>query len=271
MISFLFWNLNKQQLQSTTAKIAWARQVDVIMLVECNIAPNEMLKTLNKNNAAAYHYSPNRICEKVEVFSRFPASYISPVFETERLTVRHLKLPGLTDALLAITHLPSKQYMSEPSQMVECIELSESILLAEKQIGHSRTILVGDLNVNPFEDGVVSAKGLHAIMSRTIAEERAREVQSREYQFFYNPMWNLFGDIPPGPPGTYFYRGSEYRSFFWNMFDQVLIRPDLIPMFDLMALEILQSDGNTSLLSGSGFPDKKNASDHLPIYFTISL
>jgi hypothetical protein len=241
------------------------------MLAECQIEIGVLLRELNEERRFGYHYSPSIGCEKIEVFARFPHEFIRPIHESGRLTIRHLRLPGLTDILLAITHLPSKLHWSESSQSMECVELSNSIRTAEHQVGHARTVLVGDLNVNPFEDGVVSANGLHGVMSRSIAQERTRVVQSREYPFFYNQMWALFGDGTPGPSGTYYHRRAEHRVFFWNMFDQVLIRPDLLPLFDNKELEILESDGEMLLLSNKGLPDAEVASDHLPVIFRLAL
>lgn len=271
MTSFLFWNLNKNPLESLIANMAINRRVDVVMLAECEISPDTLLRSLNSINPASYHYAPNRACEKIEVFCRFSNAFIQPIYETERLTVRHLNLPGAVDALIGITHLPSKLYWSEASQAMECVELSDALLAAEEQVGHSRTLLVGDLNMNPFEDGVVSARGLHGVMSREVAKKRVRTIQAREYPLFYNPMWSLMGDMSPGPPGTYYYSSAEYKVFFWNMFDQVLVRPDLLPRFNDSTLEIVLSDGHTSLLAPNGIPHGKVASDHLPLFFELDL
>lgn len=231
MTAFLFWNLNRKPPQAIVASLAPRYEVDVIMLTECSVAPDVLLRTLNPVGTSEYHYAPGIGCKKVEIFTRFLGEFIRPRFETDRLTIRHLKLPGLTDILLAVTHFPSKLHWREESQAHECINLANSIRRAEEEVGHSRTVLVGDLNMNPFEDGVVSAVGLHGVMSRRIAERGARVVQDREYPFFYNPMWGLLGDASPGPPGTYYYPSSEHVVFFWNMFDQVLIRPELLHLF----------------------------------------
>lgn len=271
MVSFLFWNLNRSPLEGILANLALRNQIDVLVLVESSIAPAALLKSLNRDNGAAYHYARSWGCRQVEVFTRFPSKFIRPVYEEDRLTIRHLKLPGLRDILLAATHFPSKTHWSEPSQTSESVELANSIRMTESQVGHARTLLVGDLNMNPFEDGVVSANGLHGVMSRGIAERRTRIVRGREYPFFYNPMWGLFGDSTPGPPGTYYYTRSEQRVFFWNMFDQVLLRPDLLPLFNDEDVRILTSDGDSSLLSQSGLPDERVASDHLPVLFSLGL
>ncbi len=130
--------------------------------------------------------------------------------------------------------------------------------------------LFGDLNMNPFEGGVVSAMGLHGVMCRSIAQERTRKVQNYDYLYFYNPMWNILGDTSPGPPGTYYFRDSRLRSFFWNTFDQVLVRPDLIDRFPSEELKVLEDDGSISFLK-KGLPDKSVASDHLPILFRLHL
>jgi exonuclease III len=217
------------------------------------------------------HYAPGIGCKKIEVFARFPSEYIRPIFEEDRLTVRHLALPGRTDILLAVTHFHSKLHWSDASQVAACSELATSLISAERQVGHQRTILVGDVNMNPFEDGIVNANGLHAVMSKAIARKQTRVIQSKEYLFFYNPMWSLFGDASRGPAGTYYYNAPEHKNFFWNMFDQVMMRPDLIDRFDNERLIIADTDGKETLLSKQGVPNTKLYSDHLPIIFNLDL
>lgn len=271
MTAFLFWNVNSQPRSGMIANLAHRHEVDVIMLAECSISPALLLSELNSVETG-YHYVEQLACEKIELYTKFPGDFIRPIYEEDRLTIRHLKLPGLLDILLAVVHFPSKLWWSDHSQALECPKLAASLEQAENMVGHSRTVLVGDLNMNPFEAGVVSANGLHGVMSRKIAEKGTRIVQGRQYQFFYNPMWSFMGDASPGPPGTFFCSGSEHVVFFWNLFDQVLIRPALLDRFSNMDLKILDSDGRTSFLSPrTGNPDANVASDHLPLVFNLGL
>jgi len=138
----------------------------------------------------------------------------------------------------------------------------------ENEVGHSRTIVIGDLNMNPFEDGLVSSEGFHAVMSRKLAKEGSRTVHEQSRKFFYNPMWSRFGEHPHRPPGTYFYRGSVI-SYFWNIYDQVLVRPELLNRFDDDGLSVLTKAGPNNLASATGAPDKKSASDHFPILLKL--
>ncbi|MBI2909016.1 MAG: endonuclease/exonuclease/phosphatase family protein [Chloroflexi bacterium] len=270
MTKFLFWNVNNKDSVAHVASLAHTYRVDVVMLAECQADAGDLLLALNTNSTRDYNYSPKIGCEKITIFTSFPSEFIPPLYETDRLTIRHLRLPGLTDLLLAITHLPSKLYWDEGSQAPECFELSRALRQAESLVGHARTVLVGDLNMNPFEDGVIDAAGLHGVMTRDVAKKGARKVQSRHYPFFYNPMWGLFGDHTRGPAGTFFYRSAQHKVFFWNMFDQVLIRPDLLAVFNNDELLIPESTGKRSLLSGNGHPDGA-ISDHLPIIFALDL
>jgi len=271
MLSLLFWNINNKLIQDRIANLALGYELDIIILIESSISPAVLLTSLNKDEVSTYHYAPSLGCKRVDIFTRFSNRFLTTILETDRLTIRNLTLPGLVDVLLAATHFPSKLHWDEASQGFQCVELSRIINEAEQLTGHSRTVLVGDFNMNPFEDGVVSASGLHSVMTRNIAQKGTRIVQATKHPFFYNPMWGFFGDNKPGPPGTYYYESSVQKVFFWNIFDQVLIRPDLLPLFDNDNIKILESDGETSLLSNSGIPDSKNASDHLPILFHLRL
>jgi exonuclease III len=272
MTTFLFWNLNRKPLHDLIANLAATYSVDVLMLAECAISPARVLSTLNSRERVEYDYAISPGCTKIRIFTRFSKRFIPAVQETDRLTIRHLRLPGLKDILLSVTHFPSQLHWKPSSQAAECSHVSDLIRQVEAEVGHRRTVLVGDLNMCPFEAGVVNANGLHGVMSRNIAEARARTVQGRQYPFFYNPMWGFLGDVSPDhPPGTYYRRSAEHTEYFWYMLDQILLRPDLLDCFRNDDLRILVSNGGVSFLTEQGLPNKSIASDHLPILFRLAL
>lgn len=270
MMSFLFWNLGKKHLLDSVAALALNYDIDILMLVENIINPIDILNALNNSSEPSYHYSPCLNCNKVYIFTKFSSNFITIKYETPRLTIRQLKLPGRIEFLLAVTHFIDKGNYKSSSQHEEAESLAENIREIENDVGHSRTVLVGDLNMSPFDDGVVGARALHGVMSRRIASNVERRVQNKCYSFFYNPMWCLFNDGTRGPPGTYYCSESEHVAFFWYMFDQVMVRPELIDKFNIDSLHIVESDGFMSFLSQRGTPIA-NVSDHLPITFRIEI
>jgi len=141
---------------------------------------------------------------------------------------------------------------------------------AEKKAGHKNTIIIGDLNMNPFEEAIVAADGFHAVMDKSVAMKRARMVQGLEYDFFYNPMWSRLGDNSQGPSGTYYYNAAgALINYFWNTFDQVLIRPELIEFFDHSSLKVLTEIDGQSLIKKQSIDS--DFSDHLPLIVTIDV
>ena len=84
-------------------------------------------------------------------------------------------------------------------------------------------------------------------------------------------MWSCFGDNTLGPPGSYYYYASKQINYFWNIFDKVLIRPDLLEFFVNDDLKILTEAGSIQLLTPSGIPNIGIASDHLPIIFSLDV
>jgi hypothetical protein len=268
MITVLFWNVGAKSRPTQIANLAVRHDVDLVLLAEMVDEPVDLLLALNESSVA-YSFAPGIGNRKIHLFTRFSESFASPVFETDRLTVRRLTPPGTDEFLLAVVHFPSKHSWSDESQTLECTMLASDIRRVEQEVGHQKTILVGDFNMNPFETGVVSAAGLHAVMDRRIAMRGSRIVQGRDYSFFYNPMWKLFGDGTPGPAGTFYHPRSEHKAYFWNIFDQVLVRPTLLNRFRLEELAIIDHTGAQSLLTEKGLPNLDSGSDHLPIVFRL--
>ncbi|HLG17224.1 MAG TPA: hypothetical protein VJH03_22425 [Blastocatellia bacterium] len=270
MTTFLFWNLNKKRLEELVASLAEVHEVDVLILTECEVPAHSMLEVLNRRAGAKFHLTDSQ-CAEIVIYTKFSPEFLRKKCDSGRLTIRRLRLPGSEEILLAAVHHPSKLYWKDGSQSFECVELSHTIRMMEEAVRHRRTVLVGDFNMNPFEEGMIAANGLNAVMARMIAARESRTVQESEYPFFYNPMWGHFGDAVDGPSGTFYRGSSEHIAYFWHMFDQVLIRPELLGIFRNEDLKILSGIEKRSFLTSRGLPDASVASDHLPILFRLDL
>jgi hypothetical protein len=170
-------------------------------------------------------------------------------------------------------HLPSPLHRSDEDQDETAREVAAEIRRVESDVvRHRRTLLVGDFNLNPFEHAMIKASGFHGVMSQSIAREGSRKVAGQEFPFFYNPMWGCMGEHPDRPHGTYYYRRGGQVCYFWNTFDQVLIRPSLLDYWSDGDLKVLTDDGEQSLLTRkTRTPNRVNGSDHLPILFRLNL
>ncbi|HEY5961172.1 MAG TPA: endonuclease/exonuclease/phosphatase family protein [Polyangiaceae bacterium] len=270
MVTFLFWNLNKSDCLASVGRLVTQHAVDLLVLAESSLANDAVLLMLNAGERKEFHFNPGN-CPRIAMFSKYPSDRIRPLHESNRVSIRRLDLTLTLDILLVAAHLPSKLHRSSEEQAFAVSEIARDIAATERKVGHARTLLVGDLNMNPFENGLIAATCLHATMDRRIAQRGSRTVDQKPRPFFYNPMWSLLGDASPGPPGTYYRSEGGHVAYFWHMFDQVLVRPDLLTAFDNETLKILDSDGTKSLVNSSGVPNATESSDHLPILFRLDL
>jgi hypothetical protein len=184
-------------------------------------------------------------------------------------TVVRLKAPLQREVTIVGVHFPSKLHWDDLSQSFECINLINKIRKYEVDKTLKNTILIGDFNMNPFEPGMIASVGIHGVKDKKIALKNFRSIQTTDYDFFYNPMWNFLGDRQP-PAGTYYYPKSIHLSHFWNTYDQILFRPQLMRDYEESSLKIVQHIGKKNLLNGRGKPSK-TYSDHLPIFVSFNL
>jgi endonuclease/exonuclease/phosphatase family metal-dependent hydrolase len=210
----------------------------------------------------------------LKIFTVFDESWIEKLddkYGEPHWTINRLKNPIHKDINLIAVHFPSKLFWSDQSQSFECVELMARIRKLENDLGNDNTIVIGDFNMNPFEFGMLSSVGLHSLKDRKkIENERFRKVNQREYDMFYNPMWNFLGDFNKERQGTYYYRKNDHISLDWNTFDQVLIRPSLIRNFDENQIHVIHEINGIRILDDDAIPDKEY-SDHLPLELTLNL
>jgi len=267
-LTCVFWNANRRDRGDLVARLAAEKHADIVVLAEHG-ADNETTLDALRHGVDESFVEPPSVAPRLQVFARGETLSLRETYTdaAKRLTIRLLRYQE-TEFLFAAVHLPSKLNWDPSSQTTQASIMAEEIRKEEQRRGHRRTILCGDLNMNPFEDGVVQAAGLHAMMTRATANARSRTVQEREYPFFYNPMWGFFGDRTEGPAGTHYYRHFGQLSYEWNILDQVLFRPEALPWFQ-GDVEIVTEIGDTDLRDANGRPNQEIGSDHFPIVFRL--
>jgi hypothetical protein len=262
--TLLFWNLKRRPLDPLVGALAREVGADIVTLAESDAGIDETLAHLNADTQSFYFpdlLAPTRL----RVFSRFLPNWIQPIEDGLGFSIRQYAPPIGAAFMMVAVHFPSKLYRTEDDYRLVCGQLARAVEAAEARMGHSRTVIIGDFNMNPFESGLSSAGGLHAVMDRRVAAKEERTVLGSQYKFFYNPMWGRLGDVRGRPAGTHYYDSGQALNFYWNMLDQVLLRPSLLDAFDDDGIKIVTEIAGTSLLDAAGRPDKSKASDHLPV------
>src|SRR5262249_17784633 len=137
--------------------------VDVLILAESQIPSSDVLRNLNSTGEFRFDefYA---VPSTLRFFHRLPANSIHPVFDDGRVSIRRVKPPLGREILVVACHLPSKLHSSPQDQYYRVRKLRRDIIDAERSSGHQNSIVLGDFNMNPFEDAMNAADGLQAVM-----------------------------------------------------------------------------------------------------------
>jgi endonuclease/exonuclease/phosphatase (EEP) superfamily protein YafD len=267
-VGVLFWNMGKRADAQCVAAIAADLRPDIVILAENATSSITVIEALNDATGTVFQL-PNLRSGRLHFFAN-AALPIGSVHDGAGVAIRHVRPVVGQDFLIVGVHLASKLHLSDNEQASLINRLGSRIAEAECRVGHSRTIVIGDFNMNPFEHGVVGSEGLHATMSKVVATRGTRTVLGEDRRFFYNPMWSFLGDMSGGPPGTFFFRASGPIAYFWHMFDQVLLRPEMAEGLGRDDILIVTSAGARTLLNQRGRPDE-TISDHLPLFVKLTI
>jgi hypothetical protein len=281
MPGILFWNLRVRTEADRAAReaavcarltrLARWRSPELFVFTECAIPDAALGAALNAAGTGTYVCPPPRT-QRIRVWTRLPEDCVVSRYNGAvryRITIREVSFASGLPFLLVGAHLLDRRRVTtEAGRADRASQIAEEISRIEDRREHTRTILIGDLNMNPYEAGVVGTRSLHGVMTRALTATMARLKERAPRRCFYNPMWAHFGDGTAGPAGTYYWENAdEPTNHFWQMYDQVLVRPAM--MDRVTRVEILDSDGEETLLTDSGRPRGGSLSDHLPIFCEV--
>ena len=265
-MKLLFWNINRKPLSGEIKSLCDCYDVDVLILAENTMQDAEILPVLNEDTNRIF-IAPFNPSKKISFYTRLHAFEL--VHDDNWGSIRKIIHPTGVEILLVAVHIQSKLHADEREQAFISTRIANEIDIREQEQGHTCTVVMGDFNMNPFETGLVSADGFHGVMDKRIALKQSRTVLGQERKFFYNPMWSRLGDDSEGCAGTYYYNPSNMINYFWNTFDQVLLRPSLLAGFNQDSLKVVDKINETSLINNGKISN--NFSDHLPIMLKLTL
>ena len=151
--------------------------------------------------------------------------------------------PSGTEGLLLLLHGPDRRNYDDSTRRVFFRRVAEAVRRREGRRSHQRTVIAGDFNADPFESAVSSSDGLHAVGTRTVGAANVRRIAhaGNAQQFFYNPMWRLYGHRRHQDSGaaTHHWTQSWAHGLSWHMLDQVVLRPSESPNFPEDRLRIV--------------------------------
>jgi hypothetical protein len=266
-MNLLFWNIKKKPLANEIKSLCDCHDIDILVLAENDMQDNYILPILNENTNRIF-IAPFNPSSKISFYTRihdFEFIFDSPYWGG----IRKVTLPNGIEVLLVAVHIKSKCRSDEKEQAALSTRINSEIDRYENQQGHTRTIVIGDFNMNPFETGMVSADGFHAVMDKQTALKNSRVIQGQERKYFYNPMWSRLGDESEGSTGTHYYNSSGIIEYFWHTLDQVLLRPSLLSFYHQNNLKVIDEINGQSLIKRGKISDK--FSDHLPLFIKLTI
>lgn len=260
-MKILFWNThNNPNINQAICDIVLEKGIDFIALAEYAGESKNLINTLATYGISMLQYDTIG-CKSIVFFGTI--KNVQQGMQDSRYSVHIIN----DEYILCCIHLPSKLYAKSEDRAIIIRRIIHDVVQHEESLHTKKSILMGDLNEDPYDIGCLAASNFHGLPSASDASREQREVQGECFSMFYNPMWNFFGDFN-SPPGTFYHTNSNAITPFWHMFDQVLIRPCLISCFVTRSLEIVTRAGTVPLLDRNSRPDK-SLSDHLPICFEI--
>ena len=301
-MKFLFWNVGDWKATNTelprmVADLGAEYQPDLLMLFEAgNIWTQkqdvvdrtrklaaDLCQELSTSGKNTYVQVDNEVRGGL-LLTSLPVKRVKPVLlealhatDPDRRRLDAVHLAGADpEVLVFMVHAPSKLHATDLDQQLFFAKLRRVVRKAERDMKVRHSIIMGDMNADPFEPSIAGAPFLHAVMAKELFGRTNRSVRGRRFgKGFYNPMWSLLGDGTAGPSGTYFYRSSRAYQIYWHMFDQVLLRPGLVHPSDnrlgpIQILAKMPSGRNLAeeIMKGRHCKDPPQP-DHLPVLFDL--
>lgn len=261
-MNLIYWNTNKINTVDAIIDICLTESPDIFFLSEIDDKIIDDSKTeLSKIN---YLHIKNPGCERVKILAKDKIN-INLTFQSKYYT--SLIIPDLNLNVISV-HLPSLMFQHLKSLKAFIREFRNEIDLNIGNSTDENIIIIGDFNVNPFDEAMIDFDGFSASNS-TITRKKITHL-GKTKEMYYNPTWKLYNNTTF--PGTKYFKrpsGSSYDVLEHHFLDQVVISRKLLA--DIKTENIKTINKTKSYIFNEDGKNKIQESDHLPLSYTINL
>lgn len=261
-MNILFWNLGKNDNSQYLAQCINERKIDFAILSEYeNLNISYVLRELNNKYR---HISGMGGCDKITMLALNDID-VHVQREQTRYAMYSVEKDGI-DLIVVGTHLQDRRN-SNPAQRISTAgRLMNDLENLEKRKHCKRSIIIGDLNANPYDEELLQMNAFHAVLFKDVIKAaETRTIDGIQYRRLYNPILHFLSEDTKNYGSYYNTQGSSTST--WHCLDQILVSKALADA--IKSLEYLRSIGNSSLIAQQ--KPKKEISDHLPLFIQIEV
>ena len=259
-MNILFWNLKGNKNEKWIAEIIREKDVDIAVFAEYTTTVFEDVIS-NLENQYIQH-DGNDGCDKISLLCK---TNIQTIVRREqaRYTLYSCVANGNLYNIIGV-HLPASPNSDENDRKEVIRDIVDDICEQENELKCRETIVIGDFNCNPFDNEIIQKDSFNAVLYKSLIHQQETVIyHNKRKRRFYNPILHFISESTQ----TYgsFYYSSGIAPLYWNSFDQVLVRKELVDK--ICSLEYIKSVNNKNLLKEV----KPNSmiSDHLPLLVNI--
>lgn len=257
-MKILYWNIKQNENINYITELLSQELPDLFFLAEIN---KDILQESKKFNDIGYEFFENPGCERITILKKIK---LTSNLGLQSRYYTSIEIPSV-DLIVISVHLPSQMFQHMKA-LKEFIRDFRSTIDSEYGSSiESRILVIGDFNVNPFEEPMIDFDGFSASNSRR-SRSIAKSINNNEKILYYNPTWQLYSRTDF--PGTKYFRrpsGSSYDILEHHYLDQVVISQKLRDEIIKERIDVIEITETLSF-----FNKEKNiieGSDHLPLLY----
>ncbi len=256
-LNILFWNLGKKNNAQYLADCIKEWQIDLIVLSEYeNLDVSFVLNDL-KNDY--WHVLGKGGCDKITLIARNKVA-VTIKREQSRYALYSIECNN-TKFNLVGTHLQDRRNCDPAQRIAVIARLMNDLKNLEDSSKCKKSIIIGDLNSNPYDAELLQMNAFHAVLFKDVIKNaETRTVDGIQYRRLYNPILHFLSEDTKNYGSFYDTHGSSSPT--WHCLDQVLVSKALADA--IVLLKYLREINGTSLISR--IMPRKEISDHLPLF-----
>ena len=255
----VFWNIKTLNLD-VVENLFITENADVFLFCEDGALKKEEINHVVENKGYILIETPG--CNRISAFCKKNYTIDLNIQNSFYTT---FKISSSTEKTLYIVslHLNSQMYNSIAELGHFLSRLRNEIELNIGTSLNKEILIMGDFNVNPFDNAIIGFNGFCATNSRK-PPKYGKSIQEKK-ELFVNPTWELYSR--KNYPGTKKFPRPSATSFDiidWHYLDQVIISQKLNDVITSEEIKILENISDYILINDYG---KISFSDHLPISY----